>query len=116
MNKLEIFKPEDFNYPDKSIYGCRLTMAEIANAKLNTYLESLPVVYIHIDEHGFYECEGGLENATHTARLIAIEETEKEPCVHQSDFKSYSEYESTINAFCKHCGVKLKATWSAINE
>lgn len=125
------FSPEDFDINHE--YNERSEAARIANEKLNKLIESSPVVYAE-KKDGFKTWHNvEFVGATHKAILISIEELPKVPCKHEpKEFEIRVEYSggaytprlgafdmrdlATIKSLvteaeCKHCGVKLEATW-----
>lgn len=118
---IEFFKPEDFGVmrDDETSW---LYVSEVANKKLNDYLESCPVVYGHGVEamKSANWCMNGPDfevyKHTHKARLFGIEEIKKD-CKHEP--MGYYDLNGTkhIDAVkkesrCTFCGVELVATWS----
>lgn len=102
------FKPEDFEHLAMSDYYPIEIAAELANKKLNTLIESWPVVYIASKDSAIYFREQ--TGNTHKARLAFVEPIVKEPCKHEPTWTNGGT-ESLEK--CKHCGVELIATWSA---
>jgi len=110
---MKLFKPEHF-----SRHVAKISIAEEANAVLDTLIEAAPVVYeftnsasiqswIHIEAIG----------ATRKARLIFIEPIVKEPCKHEPMQAFDCDGEKIKNAYvlkCTICGAALQATWSEI--
>lgn len=107
MQKVELFKPEDFDGAE--------CYSNSANKKLQEYLESCPVAYFkYLGGKPFnLGPELNKEDDTHTARLAFIEELAKESCKHEPTFVNDGD---TINwkFSCKRCGVKLEAEWKEV--
>lgn len=112
------FKEEDFNFKND---GQNANAAYYANQKIEKYLDSCPVVYGNPTAQYWQSFKG---QASHTAKIICIEEIVKEPCKHEpSDFIVQNKTEMPENfvisyesfVFCKHCKTKLKAEWKAID-
>jgi hypothetical protein len=123
MKKLELFKSEDF----KPIRGVSVTpheAAEMAQSKLNAFIESCPVVYLYgygnpldseisINKSNWkdrihYNISSNLNRSiTHQARIFGIEQIVKEPCKHEPRYIDQS-YKLPDSVVCKHCGVGLK--------
>lgn len=116
------FKPEDFQYV-KDNHISRVSIQEIvdiANHILNAEIDKWPVVYAKsydgTDISYWHEDGGGTINVMKTARLAFIEEISKKECLHEPETammcgpQGYTE--SVAIDKCKHCGKKLKATWS----
>lgn len=83
MQKVELFKPEDFVQEYGRSERCYIEFAaKTANDVLNKYIESCPVVYgtKHDSTKGWgFDQQGIIEGlTTHTARLAFIEELPKE--------------------------------------
>ncbi len=118
------FKREHFSNLEFRVSGWQdvpRAAADYANAVLEAHLATLPVVYC---KHGdrfhlnttFMKVVDTKEEATHEALLWDVKPIEKKECEHVfPDFSITSndacEYIS-VSGRCKHCGVKLKATWS----
>jgi hypothetical protein len=102
------FKPEDFNKIMEPFYGSRVACTEIAKIA-NALLQERGVrVFGDQDNLGFlnYSTHRTMEN-THQALLVCIEPLTKAECKHEPVIWSSRTTE------CIHCGVKMKATWSA---
>lgn len=122
---MKLFKPEDFEY----IWGQSTTgaedyghpIAEIANKKLQEWLEQQPVVYAEKKE-GFQPWHNvEFVGATHRARICMIEplvqEHECEPVwyikeVWLSDGLVSPSYFG--NCKCRICGAELVAKWGRV--
>lgn len=114
MKKLEIFKPDDFDV--------RITAAayssEVANQKLNEWLEKQQVVYSGWHSHlggklttdTWWTSYSDETKATHKALLINIEEIEKELCKHEIIEYTANTIKSIpiTTVYCGLCGIKLK--------
>lgn len=122
MQKVELFKPEDFHryWMGKESACSPAQAAETANDILNKYLESCPFVYgikntYFIEENTFYNFDWqsrAKEERTHVARLAFIEELPKEPCKHEANVNIHLGTSSRIiESKCKHCGVDLVISW-----
>lgn len=122
------FKPEDFF--DKQMQADRLKdfnppaawqRAYAANFANKILQERGVRVWFNdadsMDNGGVFEVSTRQPNKkTHQAWLTGIEELPKKECVHEAKnihpMLSWNEQEKMrINPECKHCGVKLKATW-----
>lgn len=126
----DIFHDNDFEY---------LTYEEsvaFANKKIQNKVESFPIVYGHIfdDVWTFHQTINPQESDTHKAYIIFLEELPKKECQHEpvqyamntrciystwNPVTSRYEALDTTNTSvplvalkCKHCGEKLKTTWS----
>ena len=97
------FEPSDFNY---EAHLSNLYAAETANAKLEEWKREATVAYANLN----FPPDIPRNADTHRALLIDIEELSKEPCKHEPLEKPTIERMQGI-VRCKHCGVKLKATW-----
>ena len=100
------FKPEDFDEYDSYL---RYNLCRDVNEKLNKLIESWPVVYGKSKQ--WDQTDGRPDSyvgCTHKARLAFVEEIKKEPCKHCPEF-GYGCKDTETR--CKHCGVKLVATW-----
>ena len=86
-----------------------------AQAILNSALDKAVRVYGFADKHGWYKPDTeSNHNATHSAVLFDIQEFKKE-CEHMPHIIRLPNGDSSdtwTNRTCKHCGIKLKATWS----
>lgn len=109
----DIFKPEDFLFEN---YNLNVQAAEWASKKLNTLIESWPVVYV---KHTGIDYRAGElpwhdKSETHKARLAFIEELKKEDCKHSpnANVLNIKNNNIVITSFCQHCGIELTATWS----
>lgn len=120
---MNIFKPGDFMHRIHDERTCE-KIAHIANEKLNTLIEAAPVVYGFVGDSSFWSSDKSTfikENITHKARLICIEELEKDLCKHEP-------YHSNANVIlasnppqipkpiykCSKCHIELQATWSEV--
>jgi hypothetical protein len=110
------FKPKDFEHLKMSDYYPIEIAAELANKKLNTLIESWPVVYIASKDSAIYFREQ--TGNTHKARLAFIEPIVKEPCKHEPVeiennlvLTTYPPQYPPKKYKCKHCGVELVAEW-----
>lgn len=101
MQKVELFKPEDF----EGTYGhfqkeAHAKFAEIANKKLQKYIESCPVVYFkYLGGEPFNL--GPLSNEkddTHTARLAFIEDLPKEKPKVSDVYEYQKAFNDKVNA------------------
>lgn len=102
------FEPSDFEAALE--FGSRNAAARIANAKLAEWKRDAMVVYGN-SYSGWHEKQN-IHSITR-ALLIDIEELRQEPCKHEPGMThSLDSYPSHETTYCKHCGVKLKATWS----
>lgn len=131
MQKVELFKPEDF----EGTYGhfqkeAHAKFAEIANKKLQEYLESCPVAYFkYLGGKPFnIGPELNKEDDTHVARLAFIEEISKEVCKqHIPKLQSKKQVSLPLtedpygaalllgcSIVCSKCGVKLEAEWKEV--
>ena len=125
MSKLE-FKESDFPISQRD----ELTSAAasyLANRRLAEMLASAPVVYLNEIKEG--ETINYTNNpntiwgaaCTHKARLVQLEELPKAECKHTPHLNlSNLKYDDSIKACehklvtnCIHCGIELKAEWSA---
>ncbi len=124
--KLEIFKPSDF---DKLIYDqytweptdtLKPILCEFVNRKIQDYIETLPILYGYSSDlsgnSGAWTSVG--IDSTHKARIICIEEIKRE-CEHYSSSFIMSNPRPhkglpVPEVICDKCGLKLKATWSAV--
>ena len=118
MNKFR-FKSEDFrntgstqliyyNYTPEAAVLCS-EAADRANQILDEHLAKCPVVYGYLDGATLSDVtEFKYEGADHKAVLFNIEELMKEPCKHEPKWVGHPHLSD-----CKHCGIKLKATWEA---
>jgi len=119
----KFFEPEDFGGDFGNHYTSRLDAigaAQVANKKLCKLIESSPVVYAEKKE-GFqpwYNVE--FVGVTHKARLLLIQELFKVPCKHEPHTlvglnerypNQSTVWVDSVDFKCKHCGVKLEATW-----
>ena len=52
-------------------------------------------------------------DATHQGLLICVEEIQRKSCIHEP---TWSDTVTAYENVCKHCGVKLKATWNVADE
>lgn len=104
------FEPSDFWNIDLS----PRFIADRANSLLDQWRKEATVVNGKIKEtNSGWDCAwtvGKSSADTHRALLIDIEPLHKEPCKHEPTF-----HDNDVDA-CKHCGVKLKATWEASND
>lgn len=100
------FEPSDFDSDD--------AVVDIANAKLDEWRRSATVVYANLNfPPDMNPVWGVAQDAdTHRALLIDIEALPKEECKHEPRLYE-GWYDAAIDTtYCRHCGVKLKATWS----
>lgn len=124
------FEPSDFS-TEMWTESISDDIAERANAKL----ERLFADAVHVWGYKFGECpdldwrihnySGGLNVAgepSHTALLVGIEEIKPKECEHKAT-NLIPPYSAENNAgpgewmgICKHCGAKLKAKWSVVDE
>lgn len=103
------FKPKDFESLQNFGFD---DMAEIANAVLEAWLAEAPIVY-GLCKTGSIQMftESAPSNATHKARLVCIEEIEKQPHVHRP-------YSQTLmfgpnNVIKCECGAEIEQVWEA---
>lgn len=113
---MKLFKPEDFGGAYENQYTARLDaigVTDIANTKLQEWLDAAPTVYgtIDISEPKFWG-EKKFGSDTHSAKLVCLEEIKKECTEHE--VVNVCIEGALIRAVCKHCGAELKATWKAV--
>jgi len=113
------FKPDDFtSYKYPSNERPSVAFARCANELLDEHLAKCPVVYGLVNERTekfdwsefIYD---GFAKATHKAVLFNIEELVKEECKHEPTHVFIGPDTGHWSTQCKHCGIKLKATWEA---
>lgn len=92
----------------------------VANAKLDEWRRSATVVYgrnFDKDDWEYSTSRCSLKGGdTHRALLIDIEPIEKKECEHDPIWINKIpgwNHAPDSGAECRHCGVKLKATWEA---
>lgn len=112
------FTPIDFLNFEHTNLSLMENAAIIANAKLEAWRQKATVVFTsEFDQVVWYKAiPTGFRRPTHRALLIDIEPIEKKPCEHRvPDYHAeYVDKELRVtHVTCKHCGVKLKATWEA---
>lgn len=121
------FKPEDFVYGmDRAVDQRAEISCNYANHKLNTLIESSPIVFGTLDADGNFwfpdpkaGCRSGTSTRdTHKARLFGIEPILREPCQHESEVYRNTWNDTgprfiidAQNTKCKHCRVELIAEW-----
>lgn len=78
-------------------------------------LKASATVVLQNEYTDWYELRDGAKEsgATHRALLICVEEIAKKPCEHEPRYIDQS-YKLPDVVVCKHCGVKLKASWSVV--
>ena len=104
--KLELFKHNDFK---TEIYFSDYDLIHIkANKILNSYLQTLPVVYGSESQVDYVWTKQITETDTHQARLICVEEIKPENCEHRGISNNGIHHAEWI---CSKCGKKLKAKW-----
>lgn len=107
------FEAEDFGHPDNVVYA--KNAAKWANDKFQAWLSEQPVVVQAKPKSnfGWYEERPHLHDKyQRKARLVAIEPLKPAKCEHRLDPGPYAFGEMK----CENCGVKLKATWEAVND
>lgn len=95
-------------------------MVSFANRKLDEWRKSWVRVYKHAQpgmqsSNWFENIPQAFHPMTHQAYLVEIEPLEKKECAHEPriDVLISKDYQQrTITDLCKHCGAKLKASWS----
>lgn len=112
MQKVELFKPDDF----LKIASCGDRVANRANEILQEYLESCPVAYFkYLGGKPFNLGPELNENDdTHTARLAFIEELPKGPCKHPILEYKPSPAGIVIKAKCGVCKADLIPEWKEV--
>lgn len=100
--------------PDKNGDYTDIMLTKDVEAKLQSLHDSAPVVYGY-KVNGIMRADENVhpEFDTFTAKLMFIEEIKKPECVHEPliGFSGVIKY-LKFNE-CKHCGIKLKATWES---
>lgn len=113
--KDKFFKADDFGL---NVCISFERAAEIANQKLEKYLESCPVVYGNM-EHGF-ATNGKSPWCTHRAHLAFVEPIVKKKCNHTVASHRFDDGPWTFHTapnggfVCGKCGVELKAEWKEV--
>ena len=105
-----IFTPEDFDF--NIVCGLALQIGPVdacnlANAKINKLIDSAPVVYAPNIKAMWNSSKTSYD--THRARLMFIEEIEKEECKHRP--RAIDERQSN----CIYCNIELIAEWKPRN-
>jgi hypothetical protein len=108
------FSPSDFDLDADGYFHDEA--ARQANLKLDEWRKQATVV-IGNPEIGTWSDVGDSAD-THRALLIDITELPKEPCKHEPNIIQVPAGMGMVpfytdTATCKHCGVKLKASWEA---
>lgn len=101
MQKVELFKPDDFDGAE--------CYSNYANKKLQEYLESCPVAYFkYLGGNPFnIGPELNKEDDTHVAYLAFAKEIYKKPCEHTLIVSTQG---SDIGR-CQDCGVEMIKEW-----
>lgn len=95
-------------------FSTREQIAEMAQAALDAYLATCPVVYASPDRERFWDNEEAKGYDTHTAVLMNVMPIPSAPCKHDPRFSSKEESMNPLGemtAVCAKCGVKLTAKW-----
>lgn len=110
-----LFKPEDF----ESLFSLSVyDIADKANERLNSLIESWPVVKTYWNSPGLPHpsCKwSAIESCDshYQARLAFIEPIVKEDCKHEPDYRLTIDNVVIDDINCKHCRTPLKPTWTA---
>lgn len=133
---MNFFKPDDLVKIFDAIEASTIVMPheswdELCK-KLDKYIEERStVVYTHREtstSESYWSEVGRYINPTHTARIFGITEIEKKPCKHEAilnipgvtcsglGFYSLKDLAAANNYKCKHCGVKMKPMFQAVDE
>lgn len=123
------FKPEDFEPTIPNRFISPTFASAIANTKLDEWRKSWVRVYggkdgnwgpCIRDEKNYAAISSNFVNDTHQAYLVDIEEipVEKKECSHSPSVIALEHYNNNQRTVawspCKHCGIKLKSKWEAV--
>lgn len=113
MKKLELFNKEMLEMLFNLGYLTSKQsneLIEIANSKLNDYIQTLPKVYLDKEENGWHGSEESSVSKTHTAYLIAMEPIKE--CPHKEAIMVEQLDKDETWFECDECGKRLvPLTW-----
>lgn len=106
-----IFNVEDFDFRGCfSVLQYQIRAKTIAQKTIEKLIESWPVVYgENLVDESLWSTRHDKNHDCCLARLAFIEELPKKGCEHEP-IQTRGGHQFIYN--CKHCGAKLKATWS----
>lgn len=106
LNKLGWLPPDIPDENGEMKFGPNCHEVITITEELEKLIEAAPVVYGTNDGLSYWD---NIRFGTHKARLMFIEELEKEPCKHVPMF--FADGEPSNFFKCKHCGIELVAEW-----